>query len=131
MVNKEIEGSGETRLETWVSYILITGVLMSLFLEVAGMVLLYRTSHSTAISHDKSKFIQGKNFFTFLYRIPFETTPGITALRLMILGVAVLILTPYVRAIMSVLYFASMKNIKYLVITLFVLAILSVSLAMH
>jgi uncharacterized membrane protein len=131
MVKSAGEGSGETRLETWVSYILITGVLISLILEVTGIVLFYRVSHSAAISQDRSMFIEGKNFFAFLCGILFETFSGITAVRLMILGVAALILTPYVRAVMSVVYFASAKNIKYLVITLFVLVILSVSLAMH
>ena len=130
-MRKDAEGSGETRLENWVSYILIVGVLTSLFLEVAGVILFYRVSHSTAISHDRSMFIQGKNFFTFLYGTLCEASSGITALRLMILGAAILILTPYARTIMAVIYFASRKNIKYLFITLFVLAVLTLSLAIH
>jgi hypothetical protein len=35
------------------------------------------------------------------------------------------------RAIMSVIYFAYVKNVEYLIITLFVLLILTVSLAIH
>jgi uncharacterized membrane protein len=131
MVNREREGSGETWLETWISYILISGVLVSLVLEVAGITIFYRASHSMAISQDSSMFVRGQNFFAFLGRLFHETLSGVTALRLMTLGVAILILTPYVRAALSVIYFASTKNIKYLLITLFVLTVLTVSLMMH
>jgi uncharacterized membrane protein len=131
MVRMEPEGSGEARLETWLSYVLISGVLISLVVEVAGIILYYRASHSLAISQDSSMFIRGQNFFIFLSRLFYETLSGITALRLMVLGVAALILTPYLRAVMSVIYFASTKNFKYLIVTLFVLAILTASLLAH
>jgi uncharacterized membrane protein len=49
----------------------------------------------------------------------------------MVLGIAALILTPYIRAITSVIYFASRKNLKYCLITFFVLAVLTMSLMMH
>jgi uncharacterized membrane protein len=47
----------------------------------------------------------------------------------MSVGVVILILTPYVRVLMSVLYFAWEKNTKYILITLFVLLLLTISLA--
>jgi uncharacterized membrane protein len=131
MVRVESEGSGETRLETWLSYVLILGVLISLILELSGMFLFYRASRSMAISESGAMFIRGQNFFIFLSRLFHETFSGITAFRLMVLGVAALILTPYVRAVMSVIYFASTKNIKYLIITLFVLTVLTASLLVH
>jgi uncharacterized membrane protein len=131
MVRMESEGSGETRLETWLSYVLISGVVISLILEVTGMILFYRASRSMAISESGAMFIRGQNFFMFLSRLFYETFSGITAFRLMVLGVAALILTPYVRAVMSVIYFASRKNVKYLIITLFVLTVLTASLLMH
>jgi uncharacterized membrane protein len=46
----------------------------------------------------------------------------------MALGMAILILTPYVRAVLSVVYFASRKNLTYLIVTLFVLIVLTVSM---
>jgi uncharacterized membrane protein len=46
-------------------------------------------------------------------------------------GVVILILTPYVRVLMSVLYFAWEKNTKYILITLFVLLLLTISLAVQ
>jgi len=131
MVNREGSGSGETKLETWISRVLIVGVAISLILLGAGMVLFYRSSHSTAISLESTMSIHGQDFFTFLVRLVTETPEVPFPLYLMTLGIAVLILTPYVRAVMSVIYFASMKNVKYLIITLFVLVILTVSLATH
>ncbi len=131
MVRRAVEGSGETRLETWVSCILIAGVAISFVLEAAGMILFYRASHSIAVSQDAAVFVHGRDFFTFLGRLLHETSSGITGLRLMVLGIVTLILTPYIRAVMSVVYFASRRNVKYFLITLFVLAILTMSLMMH
>jgi uncharacterized membrane protein len=131
MVRREAGGSGETRLETWVSYVLITGVAVSFALEVAGLILYYRTHHSFAISHGGAVFIRGRNFFSFFGRTLCEAFHGITGLHLMVLGIAALILTPYIRAITSVIYFASRRNVKYCLITLFVLAVLTMSLMMH
>ena len=131
MVKRRVLGSGETKLETWVSYILITGVVVSIALEAAGLILFYRAHHSLAISHYGGAFIRGRDFFSFFSRVLLETTKGATGLRLMVLGICVLILTPYIRAIMSVIYFASRKNITYALITLFVLAVLTMSLMIH
>jgi uncharacterized membrane protein len=131
MVNKGIPGSGETNLENWISRVLIVGVVISLILEGAGMMLFYRLYRSTAIFSDSAMSIHGQDFFTFLVRLVFETQAVPFPLYLMTLGITVLILTPYVRTAMSVFYFASVKNIKYLIITLFVLTILTVSLATH
>jgi len=105
--------------------------VISLILEVAGMLFLYRASHSMVISQDVSAFVHGRNFFIFLGRVARETRSGISGLHLMVLGVVMLILTPYLRAALSMIYFASRKNVKYFLITLFVLAVLSVSMAMH
>jgi uncharacterized membrane protein len=45
--------------------------------------------------------------------------------------IAVLILTPYARVVMSVLYFIGRRDIKYTLITLFVLILLTLSLLLH
>jgi uncharacterized membrane protein len=131
MVNNRMSGSGETKLEDWVSRVLIVGVLISLILEGTGMALLYVNSHSTAISSDPAMSIHGQDFFTFVGNLITGTPPVPLPLYLMILGIVVLMLTPYIRAVMSVFYFASTKNVKYFIITLFVLIILTVSLAIH
>ncbi len=131
MVKRNVGGSGETLLETWISYVLIAGVTISLMLEAAGIILFLRAAHSAAISEQPGVFVHGHDFFTFLGGLLTEHAAGTPGLRLMILGIAVLILTPYVRAVMSVVYFAAEKNIKYFFITLFVLIVLTVSLLFH
>jgi uncharacterized membrane protein len=49
----------------------------------------------------------------------------------MTLGITTLILSPYARVVVSVLYFAWQRNIKYTLITIFVLTVLTISLALH
>jgi len=131
MVSTGTVGSGETKLETWIGYLLITGVLVSVALEAAGLILFYRAHHSLAISQSGGAFIRGRNFISFFGLMLLRTTRGAVGLRLMVLGICVLILTPYVRAVMSVIYFVSRKNVKYALITLFVLAVLTMSLMFH
>jgi uncharacterized membrane protein len=131
VVGPDVEGSGETKLETIISYLLVAGVLASLVLEVSGIILFYRAHASLAISQDKAMFLSGQNFFAFLLRLHTERSSTGIAILLMTLGVAVLLLTPYIRVILSVLYFAFNKNLKYFVITLFVLLVLTASLMMH
>lgn len=122
--------SGEPKLEGVISYVLIIGVITSLLFEIVGMVLFYRAYGSLAIFHEKQMFLQGENFFIFLARL-FSGSSMSRPIRVITLGIAVLILTPYVRALLSVIYFAVHENWKYLVITLFVLTILTISLLVH
>ena len=123
-------GSGESRLETIISWLLIVGVIISLLLEIAGVVIYYRSYHQLAISQDPPVFIQGKNFFTFIYD-QFRSGQGGAALRVMTAGLIILMLTPYLRVIVSAFYFSREKNFKYVVITLFVLIVLTITLIKH
>lgn len=123
-------GSGESRLETAISYLLIGGVIASLVLEVIGLVLFYQTYGQLGISHDKTLFIQGRNFFTFVFDQVRGNNEG-AALRFMTLGIVVLLLTPYLRVVLSAFYFGREKNYKYVIITLFVLVVLTLSLILH
>jgi uncharacterized membrane protein len=76
-------------------------------------------------------FIRGQNFFYFLLGLLRKGTIQEKGLWLMTLGIAILILTPYVRVIMSVAYFIGRKDIKYSLITLFVFILLTISLLFH
>ena len=125
-------GSGESRLETTISYLLIIGVVLSLALEIAGIAIFYRSHGNLDILlQDKAMFIQGRNFFSFLYQLFAEEPMQNTGVFLMTLGVAVLILTPFVRVIASAIYFAWKRDSRYVLITAFVLVALTVSLALH
>jgi len=123
-------GSGESRLETIISWLLIIGVIISLLLEIAGISIYYRSYHQLAISQNPSVFIHGKNFFTFIYD-QFRSGQGSTAVRIMTVGLIILMLTPYIRVIVSAVYFSREKNFKYVVITMFVLIVLTITLLKH
>lgn len=123
-------GSGESRLETAISWLLIVGVVISLLLEVAGVVIYYQSYHQLAISQDPSVFIKGKDFFTFIYD-QFRSGQGGSSIRLMTAGLIILMLTPYIRVVVSAVYFSREKNSKFVVITLFVLVVLTIALIKH
>ena len=59
-------GSGESKLETIISYILIIGVVVSIILEVIGITLYYGSYGNMQILQNKSVFISGQNFLAFL-----------------------------------------------------------------
>ena len=80
------------------------------------------------IAEGKAMFISGQNFFDFLHGLFRRNYLQKTATLLMTVGIALLIVTPYLRVIMSVLYFIWKRNIKYALITIFVLAVLTISL---
>ncbi len=124
-------GSGESKLETIISYILIIGVVASLIFEVIGISLYYGTYGNLQISQDKIVFISGANFFTFIAQQTQNLFGSQNALLFMTLGLIILILTPYIRAVTSVVYFGWERNRKYVLITLFVLIVLTLSLALH
>ncbi len=124
-------GSGEPKLETGISFILISGVIVSIILELIGIILLYYTYGHLNISQDTNMFIKGHNFFSFIYETFSRKHPSGSAVLFMTAGVITLILTPYIRIIASVIYFAWEKNTKYVLITLFVLLVVTLSLALH
>jgi len=53
------------------------------------------------------------------------------AIWLMTLGIAILILTPYARVIMSVLHFIKERDLKYTLINLFVFLLITFSLILR
>ena len=124
-------GSGESKLETAISYLLILGVVISLFLEVIGLILFYRSYSNLNILENSVALISGENFFSFVRTLFQWENMQNSAFLFMTLGLIVLILTPYIRVITSVTYFAWKKNSKYVLVTLFVLITLTVSLALH
>jgi uncharacterized membrane protein len=124
-------GSGESRLETAISYLLVIGVVMSVLLETIGMVLFYHSYGQFYLSEDKAMFLHGRNFFNFLHVLLCGGFPDKSPILFMTLGIIILMLTPYVRVIVSVLYFAWKRNIKYVLITVFVLAVITISLGLH
>jgi uncharacterized membrane protein len=125
-------GSGESKLETVISYLLIIGVVASLVLIVTGLVLFYLTyGHLNLLLTDQDMFIRGNDFFNFLYRLVTRQYAMNNAIFFIVLGIVVLLLTPFLRVVASVIYFAWRKEPKYVLITVFVLVALTLSLALH
>jgi len=124
-------GSGESKLETTISYLLIIGVIFSLILEAIGLILFYYSFANLNILENEVVFIRGNDFFSFVVTLFQGENIQNNAILFMTLGLVTLILTPYVRVITSVIYFAWKKNKKYLLVTLFVLVLLTASLALH
>ncbi len=125
-------GSGESKLETVISYLLIIGVIASLVLIVTGLVLFYLSyGHLNILLSDKDMFIHGNDFFNFIYLLISGQYATNNAILFIVLGIVVLLLTPFLRVVASVIYFAWRKECWYVLITAFVLVALTLSLALH
>jgi uncharacterized membrane protein len=123
---------GEKKLELLISYILILGVSVSVILETAGIVGYYNVNRNLAISFSPEFALKGTNFFSYvLGAVGVFFGGGWTAAHVLAFGLVVLMITPYLRVVASVGYFGLARNLKYLLITLFVLVILTGSLLIH
>jgi len=121
----------ESKLETVISILLIAGVVASVALEAVGIALYFGVYGNVDVSSNSAVYIQGENFFAFVVEKVQNLFVSENALAFMTMGIVVLVLTPYIRGITSAIYFGWEKNWKYLAITLFVLLVLTLSLALH
>jgi uncharacterized membrane protein len=113
-------------MESLVGYILLTGVLLSVILLASGL-----CWHWMKTGHLRIEYpIAGMNFFEFFISSFRQIASGHLFPRLMInMGIGVLMLTPFVRVLVSMVYFAAVEhNWKYTCFTTFVLAVLTYSL---
>ncbi len=125
-------GSGEEKLETAISYLLISGVALSLTLIAAGIIFYYLYYGNIGLSlTDQLMYIHGQDFFNFLWRLFMPDYSKPMAIQLMTAGMAVLLVMVYLRVIFSVVYFIWKRELWYVLITAFVLVVLTLSLALH
>lgn len=113
-------------METVIGYILFVGVLLSLALIVAGL-----AWHWALAGHLQFEYaVTAANLFQLVLADVQSLLSGTIRPQLAIsAGITVLILTPYVRVLVSVLYFALIEhNYKYTIFTTFVLCVLTYSL---
>jgi uncharacterized membrane protein len=122
---------GEVGLEIVISYLLIAGVVASVILEIIGVALFYHTYKTLSIQYGGNIIIQGHDFFSFINAVVRGRLAGGAAIQLMTAGILVLLLTPFLRVLFSMFYFFWENNYKYVVITLFVLLVLTISLTIH
>lgn len=118
-------------MEAVISYILIVGVILSLVLEVTGLIFFYRTYHNFNFSESGLFKIQGHDFFGYIAGLLRGGFTGGTTVQFMTAGIIVLLLTPFLRVVFSAGYFARERNYKFVVITVFVLVVLTISLTLH
>ncbi len=113
-------------METLVGYILLIGVLVSIALISFGIVWHWLRTGEFGFDY----LIGGMDFFEFVLTDVRQLFSDSLRPRLFInLGIATLMLTPFVRVLASMLYFAVIeRNRKYALFTLFVLSVLTYSL---
>jgi uncharacterized membrane protein len=113
-------------MEVLIGYILLVGVLLSVALLAYGFLWRWQRSGNLHFQHS----IAGMNFFEFVLYSLRQTASHELRPRVMVnMGIAVLMLTPFVRVMASVFYFALVRrNWKYTLFTGFVLAVLTYSL---
>jgi uncharacterized membrane protein len=114
------------RLDVTVGYVLLGGVLTSVTLIAAGVV--WRRFVTGDFGFDYQ--LAGTTVFQFIVTDVEQLLAGVLRPRLLVnLGIAVLMLTPYIRVLASMVYFAVVeRNWKYTCFTAFVLATLTYSL---
>ena len=116
----------EAAIDTLVGFVLLAGVAVSVILVAAG--LLWRWARTGQLGVEYT--IARMNLFEFVVSDVRQVASGAFRPRLLIsLGIAALMLTPYVRVLASLLFFAFVeRNWKYSAFTAFVLAVLTYSL---
>jgi uncharacterized membrane protein len=113
-------------MDALVGYVLLSGVLLSMALVAAGLIWEWADTGSLALHYR----LGGMNLFELVVaEIRLAGHDAIRPRLLVNFGIVVLMLTPFVRVLASVAYFAAfLKNWKYTLFTAFVLAVLTYSL---
>ncbi|MBP1695529.1 MAG: hypothetical protein H6Q41_717 [Deltaproteobacteria bacterium] len=113
-------------MESLVGHILLAGVLLSVTLLTVGFVWRWARVGNLRFEHS----IAGMNFFEFILSTLQQTASQAFRPRLFLnMGMGILMLTPFVRVLASVFYFAFVEhNWKYTLFTGFVLSVLTYSL---
>jgi uncharacterized membrane protein len=126
--SETMRDSGATNfdMDALVGYILLVGVLTSLVLVLAA--LCWRWFNTGGLVFDYR--LAGTNLFQLILdEIRLATHGALRPRLLMSLGIATLMLTPYIRVLASMVYFmAWLKNWKYGLFTAVVLITLTYSL---
>jgi uncharacterized membrane protein len=119
-------GRTKVDIDVLIGYVLLLGVILSVILVLAGLAWAWiRTGH-LGVQYTISR----TNLFQFVVADLGQLWAGALRPRLLTsLGIAVLMLTPYVRVLASLLFFALVEhNWKYVLFTGFVLAVLTYTL---
>lgn len=115
------------KLESMISVVLATGVVLSLVILTIALAL-YMSSTGPEVVLSEEYRVYSPNFFEYMKNIAkIDFVPS----GLMAIGLILLMLTPYARVVASFIYFSARRDLKYSLITAFVLIVLTVSLLTH
>jgi len=113
-------------METTLGYLLLAGVVLATLLVVAGLVWSWAKTSRLGVEYAMPKV----TLFRFAATEASHALSGDIHPRLLIsLGITVLLVTPYLRVVSSLLFFALReRDLKYSLFTGFVLVVLTYSL---
>jgi len=116
-------------MDILVGFILLVGVLVCAAFLMAGILWQWIATGSPGLHYT----LAGTNLFHFWLADLRQLAAGELRPTLLInLGIALLMMTPYVRVLASTVYFAfAERNVKYTLFTGFVLAVLTYSLLLR
>jgi uncharacterized membrane protein len=124
--------SGEEKFESAISYILIMGVTASVLIEALGIASYYYAYGNLGIFFQPEFTLKGADFFSYTVRAIRSMVLGSwTPQHFLGFGLVLLMFTPYMRVVASVVHYGLAKNFKYLLITGFVFLVLTASLLIH
>lgn len=127
-----MKDSSEEKLDLVISYILIIGVVASVAIEGAGIISYNQFTGNLNVLFQPEYALKGTDFFSYTLAAFQGLWEGNwSPFQILSLGVILLMITPYIRVVASVIYFALARNVKYLFITLLVFVILTASLLTH
>lgn len=124
--SERVQSNDHFDMESLVGYILLIGVLLSVALLAVSFVWRWLRVGNLRFEHS----IVGMNFYEFISSTLRQMASRAFRPRLFLnMGIGVLMLTPFVRVLASVFYFAFVEhNWKYTLFTGFVLSVLTYSL---
>ncbi|MCS7365925.1 MAG: DUF1634 domain-containing protein [archaeon GB-1867-035] len=116
-------------LEVLISRLLTFGVFLSIFFVSIGVGLYLMQTGGLTLALGDEWFLKGETVFDVLSNIIGKLFSwSDLSFVFMSMGILLLMLTQYIRVIMSVIYFIFIKDWKYVAITLAVSIILTLSL---
>lgn len=116
-------------LEVLISRLLTFGVFLSIFFVSIGVGLYLMQTGGLTLALSDEWFLKGETVFDVLGNIIGKLFSwSDLSFVFMSMGILLLMLTQYIRVIMSVIYFIFIKDWKYVAITLAVFIILTLSL---
>ena len=119
----------ELDMDLLVGYILLFGVLLSLALVLAALIWKWIVTGTVEFDYQLS----GMNFIQLTaYELRLAAAGALRPRLLLTLGILMLMLTPFLRVLASMVYFlVGLKNWKYTLFTAFVLVTLIYSLCLR